>query len=242
MIIAVSGGGSGVGIASLSNGTVDIANASRELKPKERETARKNTGKDPVEHLVAYDAIAIYVHAANPIHGLDRRQLGCIFGERGTCDRWTDLGFEVPGCAGQKLIRISRQNNSGTYSFFRDWVLGAKEDFRLGSLDMQGSKDVVDLVEHTPCAIGYSGIGYKTKGIKTVCVRADEGGPCVEPSVTNAASGVYPISRGLYMYTLGEPQGEVKKYLDWVESDAGQAIVEMVGFAPLPPEKRTKKS
>jgi len=237
-VIAVSGGGTGTGIASLENGTVDIANASRELKAKEKEMAKKNTGKDPVEHLVAYDAIAVYTHQSNPIQSINREQLGCIYGEKGTCKKWTDLGIEVPGCAGQEIVRVSRQNNSGTYAFFREWVLGETQDFKLGSRDMQGSKDVVDLVERTPCAIGYSGIGYKTPKIKTVCVALDQNSPCVEPSIANAVSGKYPISRGLYMYTLGEPQGDLAKYLNWIQSDMAQQIVEKVGYAPLPEAKR----
>jgi phosphate transport system substrate-binding protein len=238
--IAVSGGGTGTGIASLENGTVDIANASREMKDEERALAKKNTGKDPVEFLVAHDALAVYLSPVNPLKGVTRAQLACIYGEKGTCTRWTDLGVEVPGCTDQEIVRVGRQNNSGTYAFFREWVLGEKEDLKLGSRDMQGSKDVVDLVERTPCAIGYSGLGYKTALVKTACVTGQDGGECVEPTLENAVSKRYPIARGLYMFTLGQPQGEVGAYLDWVRSDAGQAIVERVGYAPLETAKRTK--
>lgn len=237
--IAVTGGGSGTGIAALQNGTVDIANASREMKDAEKAEAKKNTGKDPVEHTVAYDALAIYVHKANPIANITKEQLACVYGESGTCAKWSDLKVEVPGCSGQEIVRVSRQNNSGTYMFFREWVVGEKNDFKLGSRDMSGSKDVVDLVERTPCAIGYSGLGYKTGSVKTVCVALKEGEACVEPTIENALSGKYPISRALYMYTLGEPTGEVKEFLDWARSDAGQAIVERSGYAPLPQEKRS---
>lgn len=237
--IAVTGGGTGTGIASLENGTVDIANASRDIKEEERVIARKNTGKDPVEFLVAYDALAVYVHKANPLKGISREQLACIYGESGTCTTWTDLGVEVPGCANQEIVRIGRQNNSGTYAFFREWVLGDKTDFKLGSRDMQGSKDVVDLVERTPCAIGYSGLGYKTPKIRTICVSERADSPCVEPTLDHAVTKTYPISRGLYMYTLGQPQGSIAAYLDWVRSDAGQAIVKRVGYAPPPGNGRT---
>lgn len=238
--IAVSGGGTGVGIASLQNGTVDIANASREMKAKEKEETKKNTGKDPVEHKVAYDALAIYVHKNNPIAKITRSQLGCIYGEGGTCTKWSDLGVEVPGCSGQEIVRASRQNNSGTYAYFREWVLGEGKDFKLGSRDMSGSKDVVDLVASTPCAIGYSGIGYKTGEVRAVCLAAADDEQCVEPSVAAALSGAYKLSRPLYMITLGEPEGDVKAYLDWVRSDAGQAIVEKTGYAQLPVDQRTK--
>ena len=238
--IAVSGGGSGTGIAALENGTVDIANASREIKPEEAAAAKKNTGKDPVEHTVAFDALAVYVHKDNPVASLSKEQIACIYGEKGTCSKWTDIGVEVPGCAGQEIVRVSRQNNSGTYAFFREWSLGDGQDYKLGSHDMQGSKDVVDLVTKTPCAIGYSGLGYKTDQVKTACITVKEGTPCVEPTIQAALDGSYPIARGLYMYTLGEATGAVKEYLDWVRSDAGQALVEKAGYAPLPADKRTK--
>ena len=238
--IAVTGGGSGTGIASIINGTVDIANASREIKAEERAATVKGTGKEPKEHLVAYDALAIYLHKSNPLPSISKKQLACIYGEGGACNKWSDLGIEVPGCANQEIVRVGRQNNSGTYAYLREWVLGEKADFKLGSRDMQGSKDVVDLVENTPCAIGYSGMGYKTPGVKVACVSKEEGEPCVEPSIETAVSHKYPISRGLYMYTLGEPAGAIAKYLDWVRSDAGQVIVERLGYAPLSPDKRSK--
>lgn len=236
--IAVSGGGSGTGIAALENGTVDVANASRDIKPEEQAAAKKNTGKDVIEHVVAYDALAVFVHASNPLPKITQAQLGCIYGERGTCNKWTDLGVEVPGCAGQEIVRVGRQNNSGTYAYFREWVLGETADFKLGSRDMQGSKDVVDLVEQTPCAIGYSGIGYKTPKVKGVSLAKGDADACVDPSIEAALAGKYPLARALYMYTLGEPNPELARYLDWVRSDAGQAIVERSGFAPLPADKR----
>lgn len=237
--IAVSGGGSGVGIAALENGQVDIANASREMKAEEAELAKKRTGKDPVRHTIAIDALAVYLHPSNPLQKITKDQLACIYGEGGTCNKWTDLGVEVPGCAGQEIVRVSRQNNSGTYAYFREWAIGEKKDFKLGSRDMQGSKDVVDLVTNTPCAIGYSGLGYMTSGVKAACVsKADE--PCVSPSEATAIDGTYPISRGLYMYTLGEATGDVKAYLEWILSDAGQAIVAKSGYAPVPADKRGK--
>lgn len=236
--IAVSGGGSGVGIASLENGTVDIANASREMKAEEKAKVLQRSGKAPVDHVVAYDALAVYVHAGNPLPKITKAQLACIFGESGTCKSWGDLQVQVPGCSGQEIVRVGRQNNSGTFAYFREWVVGEKADFRLGSRDMQGSKDVVDLIANTPCAIGYSGIGYVTGGVKAACLaKADE--PCVVPSTATALDGTYPLSRPLYMITAGEPGGETTAYLDWVRSAAGQAVVERTGYAPLPVNKRT---
>ena len=231
--IAVSGGGSGTGIAALINGNVDIANSSRDIHPDEREQVKSHTGKDVVEHRVARDAIVVYVHADNPARTLNMKDLACIFGEKGTCDTWTSVGVEVPGCADQKIIRVSRQSNSGTYEFFRDAVLGKDSDFKLGSRDMQGSKDVVDLVSKTPCAIGYSGMGYAIEGVHSVCLSKDGTAPCVAPTPDSARSGEYPLSRWLFMYTLGEPVGEHKAYLDWIVSPAGQKIVADNGFVPI---------
>jgi phosphate transport system substrate-binding protein len=237
--IAVSGGGSGVGIAALENGNVDIANASRELKPAEREAVKKNTGAEPLEHIVAYDALAVYVHPSNPIASINQEQLACIYGEGGKCGKWTDLGVQVPGCSGQEIVRVSRQNNSGTYAYFREWVVGEKADLKLGSRDLSGSKDVVDLVTGTPCAIGYSGVGYQTSGVKVACVsKAAE--PCVVASTQTALDGSYPLARPLYMYTRSTPTPEIKGYLDWIRSDAGQVVVERSGYAPLPVDKRIK--
>jgi phosphate transport system substrate-binding protein len=232
--IAVSGGGSGTGIAALMNNTVDIANSSREMKSEEIDKAKETTGREPVEHVVAYDAIVVYLHPSNPIARLTRDQLACIFGESGTCEKWTDAGVQVPGCANQEIVRVGRQSNSGTYSYFREWVVGEKNDLKLGSRDMQGSKDVVELVSGTPCGIGYSGLGYKTDAVKIACLANKPSDMCVEPSLQTAVSGTYPLSRKLYMYTLGKPQGDVAIYLDWVRSDAGQAVVERAGYARLP--------
>ena len=231
--IAVSGGGSGTGIAALINGTVDIANSSRDIHADEKEQVKSHTGRDAVEHRVARDAIVVYVNGANPVRSLTLENLACIFGEKGTCETWTSVGVEVPGCADQKIIRVSRQSNSGTYEFFRDSVLGKDSDFKLGSRDMQGSKDVVDLVSKTPCAIGYSGMGYAVEGVHSVCVAGDASKPCVAPSPETAVSGEYPLSRWLYMYTLGEPEGETRAYLEWILSPAGQKIVADNGFVPI---------
>ena len=231
--IAVSGGGSGTGIAALINGTVDLANSSRDIKPEEQESIRKANGKAAVEHIVAFDAVVFYVNTANPLAGLSIEQIACIYGEGGTCDTWSQVGAEVPGCEGQTIIRVSRQSNSGTYEFVRDHILGKERDFKLGSRDMQGSKDVVDLVEHTPCAIGFSGIGYATDKVKALCVSSKEGEPCVVPTVPAARTKTYPLSRPLYMYTLGEAEGPIKAYLDWTHTADGQRIVAETGFVPI---------
>lgn len=229
--VAVSGGGSGTGISAMINGTVDIANSSRQMTSSEVDAARAN-GSDPVEHLVGYDALAVYVHAHNPLDALTMEQLAGIYGDDGTLERWSQLGIEVPGCSSDEIVRVSRQNNSGTFAYFREAVLD-NYDFKLGSHDMHGSKDVVDLVAHTPCAIGYSGLAYATPDVGMPCLVDGEGAPCVAPSMETALSGSYPISRPLLMYTPGNPVGEVKKYLDWVLGEGGQCIMLEAGYTPV---------
>ncbi len=228
LAVAVTGGGSGTGIAALINGTVDIANASRQIKDSEMAQARAN-GQEPVEHVVGFDALAIFIHNDNPLDEISLTQLAEIYGEDGTFESWPQLNVEVPGCRDQEIIRVSRQNNSGTYAYFRGTVLG-DGDFKLGSRDMHGSKDVVDLVHATACAIGYSGLAYANDEVKMPCVS--DGTSCVTPSVEAAIDGSYPIARPLFMYTNGQPTGAVKEYLDWILSDVGQCIIKAKGYAP----------
>ncbi len=231
VVVAVSGGGSGTGIAALINGTVDVANASRAMKEKEVELAR-DAGQDPVQHVVGFDALAVYLHGDNPATSLSLAQLAEIYGDGGSYTLWTDLGLEVPGCQGQEIVVVSRQNNSGTYAYFRETVLG-KGDFRLGTRDMHGSKDVVDLVEKTPCAIGYSGLAYVTDHVKMACVENADSAGCTSPTVATASDGSYPIARPLFMYTNGEPAGKIGEYMNWIKSDAGQCIILDKGYAPM---------
>ena len=136
-------------------------------------------------------------------------------------------------------MRVSRQSSSGTYEFFRDHVMG-NLDFKLGSRDMNGSKEVVELIGGTPTAIGYSGMGYATPAVKMLRIAARTGDPAFPPSVENTLNKTYPLARSLQLYTLGEPQGAVKAYIDWILSDAGQKIIEESGYVPLPPEQRNK--
>ncbi len=229
-VVAVSGGGSGTGIAALINGTVDIANSSRAMKDKEVKLA-KDRGHDPIRHVVGYDALAVYLHADNPLNEISIPQLAEIYGDGGSYSKWTDLGIEVPGCKNQEIVVISRQNNSGTYAYFRKVILGV-DDFRLGTRDLHGSKDVAELVEKTPCAIGYSGLAYVTDHLKLACVAQQTGGDCTSPTVKTASDGSYPIARPLFMYTSGEPEGYVGEYLNWIKSKQGQCIIVNKGYAP----------
>ena len=230
--VAVSGGGSGTGFSALINGTVDIANASRTIHESEMEEVRSKRGSEPKEFIVGHDAVAVFLHPSNPISSFTIDQLAQIYGEGGAFHSWSDLGITVPGCPSGEIVRVSRQNNSGTYAYFREIVLGENE-YRLGSRDMNGSKEVVDLVANTACAIGYSGLAYATDEAKMPCIMAAEGETCVPPTVETALDGSYPISRPLLMYTAGEPEGAVKEYLDWILSDQGQCILVEKGYAPV---------
>ena len=229
--IAVSGGGTGTGISALLNGTVDIANASRAMSRKESSLAR-DRGIAPVQHVTGYDGVAIYVHRDNPVKSLNFSQLADIFGEGGKTDGWNDLGIDVPGCSDQKIVPVGRQNSSGTYAYIRTNVLNGKK-FKQGMLEAQSSKDRVELVAATPCAIGYSSFAYATPDVKTACLteRADE--PCRTPGIEGVTDHTYPISRPLYMYTNGPATGDVKVYLDWILSDEGQCILLNNRYAPV---------
>jgi phosphate transport system substrate-binding protein len=233
--LAVSGGGSGTGIAALINGTVDIANSSRAIKEEEREEAKKNTGKDVKEFIVGMDALAVFVHPSNPLSGMTLDEVACIYGEGGKCTYWHDVrGIVVPGCKNNKIIRVSRQSNSGTYQYFREAILGKKRDLKLGSMDLNGSRESIDLVEKTPCAIGYSGMGYLNPRVKAVCISKSLGGECVHPTTETAMTKAYPISRELYMYTSGTPSPQVRAYLDWTQSEKAKDITIKAGYVPAP--------
>jgi phosphate transport system substrate-binding protein len=231
--VAVTGGGSGNGINGLIDGTVDIANCSRKFKPEEIEAAKKK-GHEPVEHHVGYDGIAIYVHKDNPLQSITLEQLKQIFVEKGKITKWSQLGVKPVTGMNDDMVLVSRQNNSGTYEYFREGVLGGKTaEFRLGTHDMNGSKDVVDLVSKTKSAIGYSGLAYATPEVRMLPVAAKEGDRPVSPSIDTVLDHSYPISRPLFMYTIGQPQGDVKKYLDWIVSDAGQRVLQDNKYPPL---------
>ena len=233
--VEVSGGGSGIGGAALINGTCDVANSSRLLEPEETEKAKAKHGHPPKEYLVGYDALSIYVHKGNPLNEISVEELSEIYREGGKTDDWTQLGAQsIPGAKDTKIIRVSRQNNSGTYHYFRETIVGKKADFKAGSLDMNGSKDVVELVSKTPGAIGYSGLGYATPEVKILKVSLKKGGPYVQPSIPTTLDKTYPIARPMFMYTPGTPPPHVQKYIDWVMGDAGQKVVEHTGYVPLP--------
>lgn len=234
-IIEVNGGGSGVGIKGLINGTCELANSSRHIEDKEKVELKEKRQLDSQEFVVGFDALSIYVHKDNPLNEITMEQLADIYRSDGKITKWSELGVtSIPGGKGDEIIRVSRQNNSGTYEYFKESVVGKKNEFKLGSLDMNGSKDVVELVGKTPNAIGYSGMGYANPSVKMVKVAKKKGDPYVAPSIAATHDKSYPIARPMFFYTAGEPAPYVKAYIDWVMSDAGQKIVETTGYVPLP--------
>jgi phosphate transport system substrate-binding protein len=228
--IAVTGGGSGTGIAALLNGTVDMANASRRIKDEERADAEAN-GIEPVEHVVAGDAIAIVVHPSNPVAGLTIPQLSAIFS--GKITNWREAGGQD-----RPIVLLSRESNSGTHVFFLEEVVrqGDKNDRTLFSPDtllMPSSEGISSEVRQNPNAIGYDGLGYVTPDQKVVPVAPTDNAPYVMPMVETVRDGSYPIARGLYIYTVGEPLGAIRAYLDWILGPEGQEVVKDQGFVPL---------
>ncbi len=228
VVIAVTGGGSGTGIKSMIDGTAHMANASRPMKDEEKEAAEAN-GVHPHETVVAYDGLAIYVHKDNPIESVSFDDLRCIYDSAGTCKTWADLGVALD-CG--DIVKLSRQNNSGTYEFFREEVLGKEGKFTT-TMDQSGTQQVVDLIGTTKCAIGYGGMGYHSDAARFVCLSRAEGEPCSVPSVESVKAGTYTFSRPLYVYTNGAPDGATAQYLEWVTGPAGQAIALEAGFVPL---------
>jgi phosphate transport system substrate-binding protein len=230
--ISVTGGGSGTGIAALINGTVDIANASRSIKPEEVENAEAN-GIHPVEFVIARDAIAIIVNKTNPIERLTIAQISDIYS--GVINNWTEVGGED-----RPIVRLSRETNSGTHVYFLEQVLrqGSKEDKTLFSTDtllMPSSEGISAEIRQNPNAIGYDGLGYVTEDLKVIAVAVRAEGPFILPSANSVNDESYPIARDLYIYTSGEPLGEIKTYVEWIYSAEAQLLVTELGFVPISP-------
>lgn len=228
--ISVTGGGSGTGIASLLNGTVDIANASRAIKTEEIEQANQK-GIEPQEYVIARDAIAVIVNPDNPIEQLTLPQVSAIF--RGEYTNWSQLGGED-----RPIVRVSRETNSGTHVYFLEEVIRLgdsenKEIFAADTLLLPSSEGIISEVGDNPNAIGYDGLGYVTSHVKMVAIAKNSGDAYVLPSAETVNTGSYPISRDLYMYTGKDLAPGVQAYLDWIFSAEAQAIVTELGFVPV---------
>ncbi len=227
--ISVTGGGSGTGIAALINKTVDIANASRKIKSEETDEAKAN-GVDPVEHIIARDAIAVIVNPENPVSKLTLQQISDIY--IGKLTNWKEVGGDD-----RPIVRLSRETNSGTHVYFLEKVLrlGNKEDKTLFSMDtllLPSSEGIIAEVRQNPNAIGYDGLGYVPKDLKVIAIAKEAGGIYVLPTIATVNDKTYAIARDLYMYTNGEATGVIKEYLDWILSPEAQQIVADLGFVP----------
>ena len=228
--ISVTGGGSGTGIAALINNTVDIANASRSIKEEEMAKANAN-GVNPVEHIIARDAIAVIVNPENPVSELTLQQLSDIYS--GKINNWIEVGGED-----RPIVRLSRETNSGTHVYFLETVLrlSDKENKTLFSTDtllLPSSEGIILEVRQNPNAIGYDGLGYVPHDLKMIAIAKEDGGAYVLPSIPTVNDKSYPIARDLYMYTDGEPTGILAEYLAWILSDEAQEIVAELGFVPV---------
>ncbi len=228
--ISVSGGGSGTGIAALINGTVDIANASRLITSEELQQAQSK-GIQPVENVIARDAIAVIVNPENPVSQLTLQQISDIYS--GKITNWKMIGGEE-----RPIVRLSRETNSGTHVYFLEHVLrlGQKDNktlFANDTLLLPSSEGIIYEVRQNPNAIGYDGLGYVPPDLKTIAIARKAGEPYVAPSIASVDNGSYPIARDLYMYTAGQPSGAVAAYLEWIHSDEAQTIVAKLGFVPI---------
>ena len=222
--VSVTGGGSGTGIAALLNGTTDICAASRKIKDKELQLAlEKNI--HPHEIAVAKDGIAVVVHPNNPVKELTLEQLSKMFTDKSL--RWSDVGGPD-----EEILVLSRESSSGTYVFFQEMVL-KKQDYMQDAKLMPATSAIIQSVSTDKSAIGYVGLGYALAAkdkVKIISVKADDNSPCVMPSDQTVKSGQYPIARPLFLYLNGEPQGTVKKFMDFCLSAAGQKVVTDTGY------------
>lgn len=225
VMVSVTGGGSGTGIAALINGTTDVCASSRDMQPKEKDQA-KEKNKNPVEKVIAFDGIAIVVHPDNPIKDISMEQLKKIY--TGAYKNWKELGGpDVP------LTVLSRESNSGTYVFFQEHVLN-KENYAPTVKLMPASSSIVQSISADKWSIGYVGLGYTKEGnIKVVPVKKDDSSPAISPTHATVLDKTYSIARALYLYFNGEPSDNNKIFLDYAMSPEGQKIVEETGYITL---------
>lgn len=220
----VTGGGSGTGIAALINGTTNICASSRPIKKDEVAQLEKKFGYKGLEIRVAMDGLAIYVHKSNSVKQLSMAQVKDIF--TGKVTNWKQVGGND-----KPILLYSRENNSGTYEFFKEHVLN-KQDFAASAQHMAGTAALINAVSKDMNAIGFGGAAY-AKNVKALPIAKDPSSKAVTPTAATIHDGSYPISRFLYFYLNQKPAGSVKKFIDWVISPAGQKVVTEVGYYPI---------
>ena len=223
-VFQVTGGGSGTGIAALINGTTDICRASRPMKSDERMKLRDRYQTLGVERPVARDGLSIYLHDSNPVKELTIAQLRDLY--TGTVTNWKQVGGkDAP------VVLYSRENNSGTYVYFKDNVLLGR-DYSARAQTLPGTAAVVNAVSKDPNGIGYGGAAY-AHGVVECGVKKDAGSPAVRPSLETVRDGSYPITRHLFFYTRTRPTGNIQSFVTWVLSPEGQALAQRVGYFPV---------
>ena len=229
-VIQVTGGGSGTGIAALINGTTDICESSRPMSAEEKTKVQEQRQMAASEIPVALDALAVYLNNENPIQQLTMEQARKIF--QAEITNWKDVGG--PDAT---IVLYGRENNSGTYVYFKEHVL-ANGDFAEKYQPMAGTAAVINAVTKDPLGIGYGGIGYASD-VKTISMAKDASSPAIEPKMENVLDNSYPLSRSLFWYTADEPTGAIKQFVDWALSPEGQKVVTDVGYYPLRPNTET---
>lgn len=232
---SVAGGGSSIGIKALEEGGIDICTSSRSMKDPEKATIKEKRGKEVKEFVVGYDALAVFVNPANPLKEISVEQLKEIYVEGGSISTWEQVG---PGGLTGKIEALGRESTSGTYEFIHDVVLGKnaageKNKFRTTVAPQSSSQAIIDNLATIKNAIGYDGMAFTSSKVKQVAVSKKTGEPSVMPGADDARSGKYPLARKLYLYTVGEPEGSVKAFIDFALSAEGQKLLSEIGYVSL---------
>jgi phosphate transport system substrate-binding protein len=228
--VSVSGGGSGIGIKGLIDGQIDICTSSRTMKDEEKADVKAKHGKDAVEHIVGIDALAVFVNKDNPATQISVEQLKEVYLDGGSISTWEQLG---PGGITGPIEVLGRESTSGTYEFIHDMVL-KKAKFRSTVAAQSSSQAIIDNLANIKGSIAYDGMAFNDASkVKWLSVSAKTGEPGVLPNADDARSGKYPLARKLYLYTIGEPEGEVKQFIDFAKSAEGQALLAKTGYVAL---------
>lgn len=233
--VSVAGGGSGIGIGELTEGRIDICTSSRPMKSEEKAKIKEKQGKEPVEFVVGYDALAIFVNPGNPLNEISVDQLKEIYWEGGNITNWEQVG---PGGLTGPITVLGRENTSGTYEFIHDAVVGKsatgeKQKFRGNISAQSSSQSIIDNLATVKSSLGYDGMAFKNDKVKWLAVSKKTGEPAVLPDANDARSGKYPLARKLYLYTVGEPTGATKEFIDFALSEAGQKLLAQTGYVSL---------
>jgi phosphate transport system substrate-binding protein len=231
--VQLASGGPAVGLAGFIDGTLDLAAASREIDPQEIDRATGKNGAKPKKFTVALDAVSVYVHPDNPLNAIAIDSLADIYGAGGRIEKWSQLGVKNAACETDTIVRVGRPGNSGTYVFFQEAVLGATREYKPGSIDQQGSNDVVTLVSRSPCAIGYTSPLYAARDVKALQLSKHKRESPVALSNETARNRTYPLVRALYLYMTAEPNPATMQFIFWVVGSEGQRPVKDVGLIPI---------